>query len=76
MHNMQLHMRQLLAALGHRCCCCCCCCCCSCSAFATNAHLQGDFRAKSFAITQCRSKAVIGNVKKESSHANVNAFLM
>jgi hypothetical protein len=37
---------------------------------------QGDFRAKSFAITQCRSNAVIGKVKKESSHANMNAFLM
>jgi hypothetical protein len=37
---------------------------------------QGDFRAKSFAITQCRNNAVIGRVKKESSHASVNAFLM
>jgi hypothetical protein len=37
---------------------------------------QGDFRAKSFAITQCRSNTVIGKVKKESSHANMNAFLM
>uniref|UniRef100_A0A383VRU5 Tubby C-terminal domain-containing protein n=1 Tax=Tetradesmus obliquus TaxID=3088 RepID=A0A383VRU5_TETOB len=38
--------------------------------------IAGDFRAKSFAITQCRSNAVIGRVKKESSHASVNAFLM
>ncbi|WIA40122.1 hypothetical protein OEZ86_013524 [Tetradesmus obliquus] len=38
--------------------------------------IAGDFRAKSFAITQCRSNAVIGRVKKESSHASVNAFFM